>query len=120
MTKKERNSQDYFRRKDERLAAVRKWREENPEKQKAYQKKYQKKSHYRRLYGLTQEQVDTMLAEQGGVCAICKGVSNQMCVDHDHVTRRVRGVLCRNCNLALGHIKDRPAVAEAMALYLRR
>jgi ribosomal protein L24E len=56
----------------------------------------------RRRYGLTIEQFDEMLAEQGGVCAICgtdtplgRGTFH---VDHDHQTGQVRGLLCHPCN----------------------
>jgi len=53
--------------------------------------------------------------EQNNACAICirslseaigTGRSNDFCVDHDHRTNEVRGLLCRNCNSAIGHAGD--------------
>jgi hypothetical protein len=48
------------------------------------------------------------------------GKPHSLCVDHDHGTGTVRGLLCRACNSALGLINDLPERAEAMAVYLRR
>jgi hypothetical protein len=64
-----------------------------------------RKSHLKRKYGLTLEEFDEMLATQGGGCAIC-GNPEADNVDHDHVTGEVRGILCFNCNIAIGHIAD--------------
>ena len=58
-------------------------------------------------YGLTPEDVDRMFAEQGGLCAICREAPAVQHVDHDHATNRVRGLLCFNCNGALGQFRDR-------------
>lgn len=66
-------------------------------------------------YGLTQERYDQMEAAQGGVCAIClKPPSRAFDIDHDHgccpgetsCGECVRGLLCFNCNSALGKFKD--------------
>ena len=58
-----------------------------------------------------------MLAEQGGLCAIC-GVAPAAHVDHDHETGAVRALLCFNCNGGLGQFKDDPAVLRAAAGYV--
>jgi hypothetical protein len=50
-------------------------------------------------------------------CVIC-GVQTDPVVDHDHQTGHVRGGLCRNCNLGLGHFKDDPELLRLAALYL--
>ena len=68
-----------------------------------------------------------MLARQGGRCAICRddqpdrggGCQSDWCVDHDHRNGKVRGLLCRSCNLALGFLRDDPAVCNNAADYLR-
>jgi hypothetical protein len=60
-----------------------------------------------------------MLAEQGGMCAICREAPAEH-VDHDHVTRRVRGLLCFNCNGALGQFRDRTDLMLRAVAYLRR
>ena len=41
-------------------------------------------------------------------------------IDHDHETDRVRGMLCRRCNAALGMLRDDPAIMDAAADYVRR
>ena len=65
------------------------------------------KAHERRVqrtYGLEPGQYEAMLASQGGRCAICgnRPVKRRLAVDHDHITNRVRGLLCMRCNRALG------------------
>jgi hypothetical protein len=53
-------------------------------------------------YGITTADFDAMLARQCGKCAICES-NKRLCVDHDHVTGRVRGILCHSCNVNLKH-----------------
>ena len=78
-----------------------------------------RKSHLKRKYGLTLKAFEALLASQGGGCAIC-GKPDADNVDHDHVTGRVRGILCFNCNVAIGHVaEDDDRLAAAMA-YLAR
>jgi hypothetical protein len=57
-------------------------------------------------YNLTPEEYTYMVIEQGGKCAICKDVSDGLCVDHDHNTGEVRGLLCRKCNTGIGMLQD--------------
>jgi len=63
---------------------------------------------FKKLYGITIEDRDLMFVSQGGCCAICRpkerGTVGQkrLHVDHDHVSGKVRGLLCMTCNLALG------------------
>ena len=75
-------------------------------------------------YGLTQEQYDTVLKSQNGLCAICgtdDPGSNRKnwCVDHDHKTGRIRGLLCNNCNRGIGLLKEDLFVFESAMVYLR-
>lgn len=58
-----------------------------------------------RRYRITEADYDAMVDEQGGVCAIC-GSDDPQCVDHDHGTGKVRGVLCQGCNGALGYVEN--------------
>lgn len=58
-----------------------------------------------------------MLAEQDGLCAICREAPAEH-VDHDHKTGRVRGLLCFNCNGALGQFRDRADLMLRAVAYL--
>ena len=79
-------------------------------------------------YNLTLEQYTNMLIEQDYGCSICgcklsddvseKDVKGKPHVDHCHKTGRVRGLVCRNCNLVLGYCKDDPNVLYFAADYL--
>jgi hypothetical protein len=73
--------------------------------------------HLKRRYGITAAQADAMLADQGGLCALCR-TAPAAHVDHDHATGAVRDLLCFNCNGGLGQFKDDPALLRAAARYL--
>lgn len=71
---------------------------------------------------LTCDEYDEMLAAQHGLCAICGQASSarRLHVDHDHRTGRIRGLLCRNCNICLGLMADDPGRILSAAAYLER
>ena len=71
----------------------------------------------RSKYGITVEDYERMHNEQGGVCVICQN-ADKLVVDHDHITGKVRGLLCHNCNLGLGHFKDNALVLRMAIGYL--
>lgn len=80
-----------------------------------------------RKYDLSLEQREDMELAQDGKCAICgdlpkggKTSSSSLHVDHDHKTGKVRGLLCNNCNHAIGKLHDSPFLMEKAAAYLRR
>jgi hypothetical protein len=75
--------------------------------------------HLRRRYGISAEDFDQLFAEQGGLCAICREAPAEH-VDHDHKTGRVRGLLCFNCNGALGQFRDRADLMLRAVAYLGR
>lgn len=102
-----------------------------------YNREYQRKNkgkldeYYRawRLaakYGISMADYERMDAEQGGVCAICKREQMQQTrngtkplhVDHCHTTGKVRGLLCKECNTALGHIEKKDWM-DAATKYLK-
>lgn len=91
--------------KQDRRDAQRRWRERNPENAK----KRNRDSEYRRKYSISLEQYDDMLKAQQGVCAICAASCDtgmNLAVDHCHTTNKVRALLCKNCNTALGLLKE--------------
>lgn len=107
---------------------MREWRAKNPDRLAAYAKKRSdasatarrwgtKKTQLEKKYGITTEDHEQMLKEQGGACAICKEVG-PLVVDHCHQTTVVRGLLCSHCNLGLGHFKDNAGTLRAAANYL--
>lgn len=73
-------------------------------------------------YGLTPEAWLALFEKQGGVCAICKLpelLKKRLAVDHCHITGKIRGLLCGNCNRALGQFQDSPVITQAATDYLR-
>jgi ribosomal protein S27AE len=102
----------------------REWAARNPEKKKAarnrcaarYRAKYPERiwaSQKRSVYGVT----DAFLATKPERCPFC-GSSKKICVDHDHKTGLVRGWICGECNLILGHAKDNSELLRKLADYL--
>jgi hypothetical protein len=73
--------------------------------------------HLERRYGITAQEADTMLAAQGGLCAICTAAPAAH-VDHDHATDRVRALLCFNRNGGLGQFRDDPFLLHLAAFYV--
>jgi Recombination endonuclease VII len=73
-----------------------------------------------RDFGMSWLEYELRLALQKGACAICKKKpKGLLCVDHCHRTGKVRGLLCRKCNSALGFSGDDPNLMQAGADYLR-
>ena len=91
--------------------------------------KYRNRVKLVKSYGLTMDDFENMLVTQHGMCAGCNvhldlfapnKQGNAACIDHDHDTGKVRGLLCRCCNLALGYVKDCPTTLRGLALYLEK
>ena len=77
------------------------------------------RSHLKRNYDLTVEQYEAMKREQDNKCAVCATTPiDKLCVDHCHTTGKIRKLLCRNCNKALGILKDSPDLLRKAAIYL--
>ena len=84
-----------------------------------------KHSEIKYKYGLTLKEYNLKLIDQGNCCAICGtdvpgGGHKNLYVDHNHNTGKVRGLLCRNCNLMIGYAKDNNDILEAAIKYLGR
>ena len=89
---------------------------------------YKRNKHYKRRYGITLDQYNDMATRQHELCAICgnpeTGVNKhgpmRLVVDHDHLTGKVRDLLCYNCNIALGRLQEGIPVLHSMIRYLTK
>ena len=111
-------------------AAASEWHKNNPGKHTEYSKaqriknplKFKMKAHkarLRHLYGLSLEQFDRMFRSQNGACAICQKHNlngRRLCIDHDHDTGKVRGLLCYACNHLVGRLEQAGKVLLQRAL----
>lgn len=90
-------------------------------KKKYQYPEYKRNYHLQKTYGITSEEYDEMLEAQGGVCKICGATpgARRLAVDHCHDTGEIRGLLCYNCNSALGRFQDNIALLEAAIKYLK-
>ena len=76
-------------------------------------------------YNLTLEEYYKILESQNGKCAICgreraafKNMKLPLCVDHDHSTKKIRGLLCESCNIMIGLAKDNREILLNAVKYL--
>jgi ERCC4-type nuclease len=70
-----------------------------------------RRAHLKRAFGITLEDYNNLFEKQGGVCKICQQkekskINNFLSVDHSHLTGKIRGLLCSDCNRGLGLLKD--------------
>lgn len=77
-----------------------------------------RKQSLRVKFNLTLEQYDQLIQLQEHKCKICKQVK-KLNVDHCHATGKVRGLLCRSCNLALGFLEDDESRIASAGDYIR-
>ena len=90
---------------------------------KLREKPLTRKHNLRSKYDLTEQEYDYLVYVQGNKCAICStirpgGYGIHWQIDHDHITGEVRGLLCSNCNTALGLLKEDRNVLHKAAEYL--
>ncbi len=109
---------------------MREWSRQNKDRIKGYNRVESARAASRRRtvrnYGITVEQYAEMLKQQHGVCAICgepethirKGTLCQLAIDHDHETGQIHGLLCNNCNRAIGLLQDNSDTLRRAADYL--
>ncbi|MGO4748250.1 endonuclease VII domain-containing protein [Streptomyces sp. 2MCAF27] len=76
-----------------------------------------RRGHLKRQYGITEAERNEMVASQMGLCVICLKAP-AVHVDHCHKTGKVRGVLCFNCNSAIGKLGDDPDIGRRAVAYL--
>lgn len=132
---KELASKWYRENKDRAYETTKARRARNPDAYKAYMRTYYKEVRRGRditRFGITPEDYERMLADQGSRCAICgtseTGKHAVFHIDHDHrccdrngsCGECVRGLLCNNCNGALGLFKDDPDILRRAIEYLTR
>lgn len=93
---------------------VKEWRSKNKHRIYFYQTKHQ--------YGITEELFKNLLLTQRNKCATCLILFEgkiKACVDHNHLNGKVRGLLCKKCNSAIGFAQDDSKILERMADYVR-
>lgn len=125
---------------DRSNAAARRWERAHPENAKVIRDRYEGKhlvdrreaKRRRRNYtysrnwdlngnkGITEEAYRDLLADQRGRCAICQEPPSKkrLSIDHDHITNKVRGLLCISCNTAIGSFKDSQELLMKAIQYL--
>ena len=75
-----------------------------------------------KYYGISVELYERLILEQNNLCKICKKPNSNgrdLSIDHCHITGKVRGLLCNNCNVALGLLKENILVLEEAIRYLK-
>lgn len=104
------------------------WESRNPARKRERRRQY----HLHAKFCMSEDDYNAMLAEQGGICAICgktaeenlsrgkKGRRRALSIDHDHATGATRGLLCDQCNFILGHAQDDPRILTAAIAYLAK
>lgn len=102
--------------------ATKKWKSANQNKVKNY--------YLNKGYSISIEEYQSMFDAQGGICKIClrpesmvdnrSGKVKNLAVDHCHESGKVRGLLCYNCNVAIGFLRDNSEVVQRAADYLKK
>lgn len=115
--------------------ASKRWRQENPERyrelnregrarnanrySREYHSKHGHKYVLKRYHNLTPEDYAAMFERQGRRCRICLlPTERRLCVDHNHKDGHIRGLLCSNCNRALGYFHDDLNIVNRALYYL--
>lgn len=124
-----REAVDKYRKSEKGLKASADYREQHRDDSRAYQKQYYKdhsrkkmNSLFLRIYKISVDTYDAMLLSQGNRCKICgvhqSELDRALCVDHNHETGEVRGLLCKRCNSALGYFNESSELLIRAAEYL--
>lgn len=118
------------------------WHRKNPEKTRAWARRYrdrmrllkgksrssvpqkkwvsEKEGTLMRKYGLSLARFNEMIESQRNVCAICLTKQEKLVVDHCHLSKKVRGLLCSMCNSGIGFFKDNPVILQSAINYLKK
>ena len=127
---------NWYEKNKERISILRKEnyqlnKEEIQKKQHLYRNKPSSKKRSRnnnlmRMYGIDINRYNQILESQNYTCAICGSTETggrgkkHFSVDHCHTTKKVRGLLCKSCNIMLGEAKDNPRTLSRAIEYLER
>lgn len=99
---------------------VKEWQKKNTEKAALKAQRYQMRVRHK----ITAKEYLQMFTEQKGLCALCGdsqyNMKQSLHVDHCHLTNKVRGLLCRNCNMGLGTFCDSEEFLQRAIEYLRK
>ena len=101
------------------LEVSKQWYLKNPERHRVASLK----SHLKKKYNMTIEEFEALKKEQGNRCLICKKVfilSSQTHIDHDHLTKEVRGILCTRCNFIVGMVEKESDIVMKAVKYVKR
>ena len=131
MTPGERHKRWAARNKEHLKKYASEWRYKNQDKLRAYRRKHYKYNYEKsrtkqlwRKFGVTAVEYEAMRARQQDRCAICgtskPGGKGDWHLDHDHTTKKVRGLLCQNCNIGLGNFQDSFALLVRATMYLTK
>lgn len=118
------NKENYIKNKEAYLERSYEWRKKNPFKRTLSERKRFLKT----LYNLSWEQYEELYNLQNGSCKICniplslvsmkEEQLESACVDHCHTTGKIRGLLCKSCNLVLGNARESISILENSIKYL--
>jgi len=134
---KDRNAPTGLAYKCKRCAVIvcKKWQKENEEHCRQYRKRryethgdvLRKRSrestrriNLRDLYGITEEEYRQLYSSRDGGCWACGVKLPTLCVDHNHSTGEVRGLLCSRCNSGIGFLGDSIDGLEKAIAYLKK
>ncbi len=119
-TRRQLLNKKYIRNKEKTAIYNKSYKLKNKEKIAAWTRDYLLKA----TFNITVEEYNKKLANQNENCDICKKhyslFKRNLSVDHCHSTGRIRGLLCSNCNVALGHMKESPDNITNMLSYLAK
>ena len=109
---------------------TRAWHRLNPNKSKQQNLRwknrhpdYDKDRCLQKKWGMTREDFVCLLDSQGGGCAICgktEDSDRRLAIDHSHRTKKIRGILCNNCNNMLGRAYDSVTILRTAINYLEK
>ena len=111
--------QYYLKNKQKIIERSKEWAKNNKEKRSIIARN----SHIKKKYGLTTEDEQALKLTQNNKCAICNnvlGIGNDTHIDHCHTTGKIRGILCRYCNVLLGQAKDSIEILQSAQDYLKK